>query len=186
MALSVIVPLLALASLCAAFAPSCDDMVKPYIPLDPKAVFGKWVYVMGAGDPDPYHRALGSIKSSWVELSPTSDVQTVTLRWGDYLFNQCALGEVNATLSGTTVTFQKNLSEHRGHLLQTRANSLLWTDSFRNVDVTGRFVMQFTRTGTTDPELVRLFKEQIACLHFPENFHSYDGTTELCPEASPE
>lgn len=108
-----IVPLLALASLCAAFAPSCDDMVKPYIPLDPKAVrhastdvrldlicncerlkqslpfcvkvFGKWVYVMGAGDPDPYHRALGSIKSSWVELSPTSDVQTVTLRWGDYL-----------------------------------------------------------------------------------------------------
>lgn len=32
------------------------------------------------------------------------------------------------------------------------------------------------RTGTTDPELVRLFKEQIACLNFSEDFHSYDGT----------
>lgn len=38
MALSVIVPLLALASFCAAFAPNCDDMVKPYIPQDPKVV----------------------------------------------------------------------------------------------------------------------------------------------------
>lgn len=33
------------------------------------------------------------------------------------------------------------------------------------------------RTGTTDPDLVGLFKEQIACLNFPEDFHSYDGTT---------
>lgn len=48
-------------------------------------VFGKWVYVMGAGDPHPYHKVLGSMKSSWVELSPTSDAQTVTLRWGDHL-----------------------------------------------------------------------------------------------------
>lgn len=114
MAVSVIIPLLALASLGAAFAPNCDDLLKPYIPEDPKEVrpaspdfwrrfdllcnrgtvwnkplhfcvkvFGKWVYVMGAGDPHPYHKALGSIKSSWVELSPTSDGQTVTLRWGD-------------------------------------------------------------------------------------------------------
>lgn len=47
-------------------------------------VFGKWVYVMGAGDPKPYHKAMEAIKSSWMELSPTSDVHTVTLRWGDY------------------------------------------------------------------------------------------------------
>lgn len=48
-------------------------------------VFGKWVYVMGAGDPLAYHKALEATKSSWVELSPTSDVNTVTLRYGDYM-----------------------------------------------------------------------------------------------------
>lgn len=48
-------------------------------------VFGKWVYVMGAGDPLAYHKALEATKSSWVELSPTSDVNTVTLRFGDYM-----------------------------------------------------------------------------------------------------
>lgn len=47
-------------------------------------VFGKWVYVMGAGDPNPYHRALESLKSSWIDLCPTSDSQIVTLRWGDH------------------------------------------------------------------------------------------------------
>ena len=38
MALTAIVPLVALASLCAAVAPNCDDMVKPYIPQDPYMV----------------------------------------------------------------------------------------------------------------------------------------------------
>lgn len=47
-------------------------------------IFGKWVYVMGAGDPKLYHKALESLKSSWIDLSPTSDSQIVTLRWGDY------------------------------------------------------------------------------------------------------
>lgn len=47
-------------------------------------VFGKWIYVMGAGDPKQYHDALESLKSSWIDLSPTSSDQIVTLRWGDY------------------------------------------------------------------------------------------------------
>lgn len=47
-------------------------------------VFGKWVYVMGAGDPESYHKALESLKSSWIDLCPTSDSQVVTLRWGDH------------------------------------------------------------------------------------------------------
>lgn len=46
-------------------------------------VFGRWVYAMGAGDPQPYHKALESMKSSWIELSPTNDPRVVTLRWGD-------------------------------------------------------------------------------------------------------
>lgn len=105
MALPVIGFLLALSSFCASTTPDCKDVVKPFMPDDPKLVsdflsictvifsksqktlfmkvFGKWVYVMGAGDPKPYHKALESMKSSWIHLAPTSDTHIVTLRWGD-------------------------------------------------------------------------------------------------------
>ncbi|CAJ1068904.1 saxitoxin and tetrodotoxin-binding protein 2-like [Xyrichtys novacula] len=182
MPLSAAVFLLALVSLCAATAPDCKDMIQPYMPEDPKLVFGKWVYVMGAGDPKPYHKALESLKSSWIELSPTSQNNNLLLRWGDHCFNRCILGEVNATVSGLATTFRKNLSDHKGHILQTCPNCLLWTDTFRNKDVTGRYILQFTRTGKIDPKDVEIFKKQLGCLNFPENFHSFDGKTELCPD----
>ncbi|KAM4616163.1 uncharacterized protein ACJ7VT_009127 [Polymixia lowei] len=176
-----VVSLLALTALSAASAPDCKDLVKPFIPDDPNLVFGKWVYVMGSADPKPYHKALEALKSSWIDLSPTSDSQIVTLRWGDQCFNRCSLGEANATVSGVATTFRKNLSDHKGHILQTCSGCLLWTDTFRNEDVAGRYVMQFTRTGTIDPKDVEVFKKQAGCLNFPENYHSYDGT-ELCPD----
>lgn len=114
MALLVAVLLLAVVPLCAASAPDCDELVKPFMPEDsklvrgstfkiiykytffctnvyweyflnfPLKVFGKWVYVMGAGDPLHYHDALGSLRNSWIDLSPTSNDQVVILRWGDY------------------------------------------------------------------------------------------------------
>lgn len=182
MTLPAVVFLLALTSLAAASAPDCKDLVKPFMPEDPKQVFGKWVYAMGAGDPKQYHMALESLKSSWIDLSGTSDSQTVTLRWGDYCFDRCISGEVNATVSGLATTFRKNLSEHKGHILQTCSDCLLWTDTFRNGDVTGRYILQFTRTGKIDPKNVEIFKKQVGCLNFPGNFHSYDGETELCPD----
>lgn len=174
--------LLALVSLSAAAAPDCKDLIQPYMPDDPKLVLGKWVYVMGAGDPKPYHKALESLKSSWIELSPTSQSHVLTLRWGDYCFDRCITGEVYATVSGLATTFRKNLSDHKGHILQTCSDCLLWTDTFRNGDVTGRYVLQFTRTGQIDPKDVEIFKKQAGCLNFSEDFHRFDGTTELCPD----
>uniref|UniRef100_A0A8D3C4P6 Apolipoprotein M n=1 Tax=Scophthalmus maximus TaxID=52904 RepID=A0A8D3C4P6_SCOMX len=181
MAAHAVVCLWALASLSAASAPDCKDLVKPFVPDDPKLVFGKWVYVMGAGDPEPYHKALESLRSSWIDVSPTSDSQTVTLL---SLFgsDRCIFGEVNATVSGLATTFRsnrssvkENLSEHKGHILRTCSDCLLWTDTFRNRDVAGRFILQFTRSGQMDPQNVDIFKKQAGCLSFPENFHSYDG-----------
>uniref|UniRef100_A0AAX7SF63 Apolipoprotein M n=1 Tax=Astatotilapia calliptera TaxID=8154 RepID=A0AAX7SF63_ASTCA len=182
MALPVVVFLLSLIALAAASAPDCKELVKPFMPEDPKQVFGKWIYVMGAGDPKQYHKALESLKSSWIDLSPTSSDQTVTLRWGDHCFNRCITGEVNATISGIATTFRKNLSDHKGHILQTCSDCLLWTDTFRNGDVTGRYILQFTRTGKIDPKHVDIFKKQVGCLNFPDDYHSYDGKTELCPD----
>uniref|UniRef100_I3JIK9 Apolipoprotein M n=1 Tax=Oreochromis niloticus TaxID=8128 RepID=I3JIK9_ORENI len=177
MALPVVVFLLALIALGAASAPDCKELVKPFMPEDPKQVFGKWIYVMGAGDPKQYHKALESLKSSWIDLSPTSSDQTVTLRWRDHCFNRCIVGEANATISGIATTFRKNLSDHKGHILQTCSDCLLWTDTFRNGDVTGRYILQFTRTGKIDPKHVEIFKKQVGCLNFPEDYHSYDGKT---------
>ncbi|CAL8329567.1 unnamed protein product [Arctogadus glacialis] len=178
----VAVLLLALAPLGAASAPDCEDLVKPYIPEDSTLVFGKWVYVMGSGDPMPYRKALDAMKSSWIELSPTQDSQLVTLRWGDHCFNRCIYGETNGTVSGVATTFRKNLSNHKGHILHTCPDCLLWTDTFRNGDATGRYIMQFTRTGKMDSKDVDIFKKQVECLNFPENYHSYDGKTELCKD----
>lgn len=174
--------LLVACSLAAASSPGCEDIVKPIIPQDPDLVMGKWIYVLGAADPSPYHKALESLKSSWIELTPTSDSQTVTLRWGDHCFGRCILDEVNATVSRLAVTFRKNLSDHKGRLLHTCSDCLLWTDSFRNMDYTGRYLLQFTRSGKIDPKDVEIYRKQLQCLSFPENFHSYDGKVELCPD----
>ncbi|KAF3850929.1 hypothetical protein F7725_012701 [Dissostichus mawsoni] len=154
----------------------------------------------GSRGPKPYHKALESLKSSWIDLSPTSDSQIVTLRWGDHCL------EVNATVSGIATTFRsklgaleidlhakniisrsavfkENLSDHKGHILQSCSDCLLWTDTFRNGDVTGRYILQFSiKERKIDPEDVDIFKKQVGCLSFPENFHSYDGKTELCPD----
>uniref|UniRef100_A0A3Q2Z2Q8 Apolipoprotein M n=1 Tax=Hippocampus comes TaxID=109280 RepID=A0A3Q2Z2Q8_HIPCM len=174
--------LFALATLCGASAPDCKDLVQPLLPGDPQLVFGKWVYVMGAGDPRPYHEALASLKSSWIDLSPTSESNIVALRFGDYSFNRCIFEEVNVTVVERVATFRKNLADHKGYILRTCSDCLLWTGSFRNHDVTGRFILQFTRSGAIDPQDVEMFKKQISCLNFPENFHKYDGITQLCPD----
>lgn len=42
--------------------------------------------------------------------------------------------------------FKENLSEHKGHILQTCSDCLLWTDTFRNGDVTGRYILQFSKS----------------------------------------
>lgn len=137
---------------------------------------------MGAGDPTSYHKALGSLQSSWIELASTADSRAVALAWGDRCFDRCIYGAVNATVSGLSATFRKNLSDHKGQLLQTCPDCLLWTDAFRNQDFTGRNLLQFTRSGRVDPKDVEIFKKQLQCLNFPQNFHSYDGKIELCPD----
>ncbi|KAK7933554.1 hypothetical protein WMY93_004450 [Mugilogobius chulae] len=174
--------LLAVTSLGTASSPGCEELLKPFVVENPQVVFGKWIYMMGAGDPISYHKALDSLKSSWIDVTLTSDSQTVTLRWGDRCFGRCIYGEVNATVSGLSTTFRKNLSDHKGHLLQTCSDCLLWTDTFRNVDFTGRNLLLFTRSGKVDPKDVEIFKKQLQCLNFPQNFHSYDGKIELCPD----
>lgn len=41
--------------------------------------------------------------------------------------------------------FKENLSDHKGHILQSCLDCLLWTDTFRNGDITGRYILQFSK-----------------------------------------
>ncbi|XP_070992434.1 saxitoxin and tetrodotoxin-binding protein 2-like [Oncorhynchus clarkii lewisi] len=182
MSVQLVVSLLALASLNAASAPLCKELVKPLVLEDHTEIYGKWVYVMGSADHSVFQKALGTLKSSWIELSATSDHQVVTLRWGDRIDGKCLVGATNATISGTTSTVHIHLSEHKGKYLETCPDCLLWSDTSRNGDITGRYLLLFTRSGKMDPTYPDTYKNQAECLNFPETHHTYDGKTELFPD----
>ncbi|XP_042187409.1 uncharacterized protein LOC121847934 isoform X1 [Oncorhynchus tshawytscha] len=182
MSVQLVVSLLALASLNAASTPLCKELVKPLVLEDHTEIYGKWVYVMGSADHSVFQKALGTLKSSWIDLSATSDHQVVTLRWGDRIDGKCVVGATNATISGTTSTVHIHLSEHKGQYLETCPDCLLWSDTSRNGDITGRYLLLFTRSGKMDPTYLDTYKNQAECLNFPETHHTYDGETELCPD----
>ncbi|XP_055743215.1 300 kDa antigen AG231-like isoform X1 [Salvelinus fontinalis] len=182
MSVQLVVALLALASLNAASAPLCKELVKPLLLEDHTEIYGKWVYVMGSTDHSVFQKALGTLKSSWIDLSATSDQQVVTLRWGDRIDGKCVVGATNATISGTTSTVHIHLSEHKGQYLETCHDCLLWSDTSRNGDITGRYLLLFTRSGKMDATYLDTYKNQAECLNFPEKHHTYDGETELCPD----
>uniref|UniRef100_A0A674DG91 Uncharacterized LOC115164373 n=1 Tax=Salmo trutta TaxID=8032 RepID=A0A674DG91_SALTR len=177
MAVQLVVALLALASLSAASVPDCKELVKPLVLEDHTELYGKWVYVMGSADHLFFQNALGTLKSSWIDLSATSDHKVVTLRWGDRIDGKCVMGTTHATISGTTSTVHIHLSEHKGQYLETCPDCLLWSDTSRNGDVTGRYLLLFTRTGKMDHTYLDTYKKQAECLNFPEKHQTYDGKT---------
>ncbi|XP_020344379.1 uncharacterized protein LOC109895131 [Oncorhynchus kisutch] len=75
-----------------------------------------------------------------------------------------------------------HLSEHKGQYLETCPDCLLWSDTSRNGDITGRYLLLFTRSGKMYPTYLDTYKNQAECLNFPETHHTYDGETELCPD----
>uniref|UniRef100_A0AAY5KEE4 Apolipoprotein M n=1 Tax=Esox lucius TaxID=8010 RepID=A0AAY5KEE4_ESOLU len=180
MAVHLVLALLALASLSVASTPDCKELIKPLVLEDHTEIYGKWVYVMGSADQLFFQNALRTLQSSWIDLSATSDHKAVTLRWGDRIDGKCIVGSTIATINGTTSTVQLHLSEHKGHYLETCPDCLLWSDTTRNGDVTGRYLLLFTRTGQMDPTYLDTYRKQAECLNFPDKHHSYDGKTELC------
>ncbi|CAB1322086.1 unnamed protein product, partial [Coregonus sp. 'balchen'] len=177
MSVQLVVALLALGFLSAASAPVCKELVKPLVLEDHTEIYGKWVYVMGSADHSVFQNALGTLKSSWIDLSATSDHQVVTLRWGDRIDGKCVVGATNATISGTTSTVHIHSSEHKGQYLETCPDCLQWSDTSRSGDITGRYLLLFTRSGKMDLTYLDTYKKQAECLNFPETHHTYDGET---------
>ncbi|XP_040011208.1 uncharacterized protein LOC120805228 [Xiphias gladius] len=178
--------LLALSSLTAASDPGCEELIKPLE--DRSQVSGKWIFHAGTADNTELLKELKTINSSWMELSPSSDTDNMTLHWGDKVDGKCHYGGANFTFSenSTKVTFnfKSSTHEHVGKHLVTCPDCVVWTDNsvrlYNGETRKGRHLFLFTKSGELDASHLDVFKKQAACLNFPPDFH-FGGTTDLCP-----
>ncbi|XP_038559938.1 uncharacterized protein LOC119891976 [Micropterus salmoides] len=187
MAAQLVVALLALTSLGAASELDCKELVKPLVLDSHSPIYGKWVLHVGSWDQHGLRSDLVSVKSSWVEMSPSSDSGVITIHWADRLYeDKCLQGVANATISGMTSHAKFNInghtSYHDGKYYETCSDCLLSEDTTVLPDgkSKGRYLFLFTRTGTLEPSELETFKKQAECLKFLPEFHFLG--TDLCPE----
>ncbi|XP_056149325.1 uncharacterized protein LOC130123989 isoform X2 [Lampris incognitus] len=187
MAAQLVVALLALTSLGAASEPNCEELVKPLVLDSHSPIYGKWVLQVGSWDQPSLKSDLVSVKSSWVEQSPSSDSGVMTIYWADRLNeDKCLQGVANATISGmtrhTTFNINGHTSYHDGKYYETCSECLLSEDTTLLPDgqTKGRYLFLFTRTGNLEPSELETFKKQAECLGFLPEYHF--GSTDLCAD----
>ncbi|XP_029915015.1 uncharacterized protein LOC115364639 [Myripristis murdjan] len=187
MAAQLVVALLALTSLGAASELDCKELVKPLVLDSHSPIYGKWVLHVGSWDQPGLKSDLATVKSSWVELSPSSDHGVITLYWADRLQeDRCLQGTANATMSGmtshTTFNINGHTSYHEGKYYETCADCLLSEDTtlLPDGETKGRYLFLFTRTGNLEPSELETFKNQAECLKFLPEY--YYGGTDLCED----
>ncbi|KAK0134243.1 Saxitoxin and tetrodotoxin-binding protein 2 [Merluccius polli] len=187
MAAQLALALLALASLCAASQPDCDELVKPLVLDSHSPIYGKWVLRVGSWDQPDLKKDLTTVNSSWVDLSASTDNGVLTIYWADRLNDdKCLQGLANATISGmtshTTFIINGHTSYHDGKYYETCDDCLLSEDTtlLPDGETKGRYLFLFTRTGELDEAELEKFKKQAECLKFlPEYFY---GSTDLCAD----
>lgn len=180
--------LLTLASLGAAADLDCKDLVKPLVLDSHSPIYGKWVLHVGSWDKPELKDDLVSVKSSWIELSASTDDELLTIYWADRLQrdDNCLQGLTNGNISGitthTTFVINGHTSYHEGKYYETCADCLLSEDTTLLPDGNsrGRYLFLFTRTGKLEPSELETFKKQAECLQFPPEY--FFGSTELCPD----
>ncbi|XP_041856242.1 uncharacterized protein LOC121649459 [Melanotaenia boesemani] len=187
MATQLVVTLLALTSLGAASELDCKELVKPLVLDSHSPIYGKWVLHVGTWDNLGLKADLVSVNSSWVEMSPSSHSEVITIYWADRLNgDKCLSGIANATVSGmtshSTYIINGHTSYHDGKYYETCSDCLLSEDTTLLPDgkSKGRYLFLFTRTGTLEPSELETFKKQAECLKFLPEYH-FVGT-DLCPD----
>ncbi|CAL8329573.1 unnamed protein product [Arctogadus glacialis] len=192
MAAQLAVALLALTSLCVAAELDCDELVKPLVLDSHSPIYGKWVLHVGAWDEPGLKNELMTVKSSWVDLSASTDTGVMTIYWADRLKgktdgeDKCLQGVANGTISGmtshTTFNINGHTSYHEGKYYESCSECLLSEDTtlLPDGETKGRYLFLFTRTGGLEPAELEKYKKQAECLKFvPELFY---GGTDLCAD----
>uniref|UniRef100_A0A3P9IPC1 Apolipoprotein M n=1 Tax=Oryzias latipes TaxID=8090 RepID=A0A3P9IPC1_ORYLA len=187
MAAQLVVALLALVSLGAASEPNCTELVKPLVLDSHSPIYGKWVLHVGTWDEPDLKSDLGSVKSSWLELYPSSHAEVINVYWADRLNeDKCLQGLATATVSGITThaTFVINghTSYHDGKYYETCEDCLLSEDTTLLPDgkTKGRYLFLYTRNATLQSSELEKFKNQAECLKFSPELHFM--STDLCPD----
>ncbi|XP_061673223.1 uncharacterized protein LOC133499331 [Syngnathoides biaculeatus] len=187
MSAQLLVVALAVASLCGAAEPDCEELVKPLQVDTHSPIFGKWVLHVGTWDDPGLRNDLVAANSSWIELSSSSKSGTVSLYWADRLNdNKCLQGSADVTVSGMTshftFTINNHTSYHDGKYYATCPDCLLSEDTTLLPDgkSKGRYLFLFTRSGKLEPSELETFKKQATCLGFLQEYHFLDS--DLCPD----
>jgi len=170
----------------------CKDLLKPLVIDSQSPIYGKWVWSAGAWNKPGLKNAVSTVKSSWVELSPTADQGVITIRWADRLKQEdkedlCLPGGSDMSVSGssyqTTLNIMGQTSTHEGRYYETCADCLLNEDTtlLPNGEIKERYLLLFTRTGQLDAAELEKFKKQAECLKMYPEYH-ITGTGDLCPD----
>lgn len=67
---------------------ACDDLLKPLVLTKANPIYGKWFYVIGASDQIDTLNSLEKLKSSWIDVSLSSNDTELTLHWGEHMLPQ--------------------------------------------------------------------------------------------------
>ncbi|XP_077418162.1 uncharacterized protein LOC144049272 [Vanacampus margaritifer] len=180
--------LLALSFLTSASAPTCEEILAP--PKDWNLVPGRWILYAGLSDYEKYMNEHKKTNSSWMDFSPVPNTANVTVKWGNKIAGLCFHGTAISSYSNSSanvefVFYTCDLA-HYGKHLKTCPDCLLWIDETvitipGEEPVRAKNVFLMTKSGRLDDDNLAIFKKQLTCLNFTQDFHVFD-TSDLCPE----
>lgn len=171
---------------------ACDDLLKPLVLTKANPIYGKWFYVIGASDQIDTLNSLEKLKSSWIDVSLSSNDTELTLHWGEHIDGKCSHGTAEGVIRSlasqdSSIEFVNTSHKYyrNGSFLQPCPDCLLWRDTSTVGSITTRLLFLFRRTAQMDTSYLQMFQKHATCLTFPQTYISYDGVTELCPDERP-
>ncbi|KAL0974237.1 hypothetical protein UPYG_G00217520 [Umbra pygmaea] len=178
------VVLLALVSMGTADPEDCKHLLQPLAPGNQQTIFGKWVFLEGFSDNEVVSEILRNTSSSWIQISPTSENETVLLDQRNLIEGNCMNSSANMTFSKSSFQVTHDNISITGHFLQTCTDCLAIMhsgDLMAGVHFQALYI--FGKNKTLPHSDLEHFRKQAQCLKYAQPApYSYSGVTELCSE----
>ncbi|XP_046901407.1 uncharacterized protein LOC124484521 [Hypomesus transpacificus] len=160
---------------------TCEALVKPLENTSLEMLLGKWMLI-GDSSTVPGANTAGKmlLHNVWVEVTPTSDSNTVTSVQIQKILNRCQSIRINITLENNALQIVKPL-RMTGVVLNTDCPDCIVIHSKYNLagqTLQGLMVMSKRREVTSDE--LDSFKKQVECLSLPPPL-ILGSLSDLCP-----
>ncbi|KAJ8277622.1 hypothetical protein GJAV_G00077670, partial [Gymnothorax javanicus] len=163
----------------------CEEIVQPLVLEDFSKVLGKWIVIEAAIDLPIFVPLEQSVNSSWVEVVPTNDRDTVIRHKSSMINGKCIYSTLNLTRSDNTIHFTMPANKTGNStvtFLRTSADYLVTYDiTFMNGDRFRTFHL-LGKTGKLRNFDRETYDRQRDCLAMPKPSFIYDGHQKLCPD----